>query len=142
MTILKHTSLIPMHDELRGFSRTIAEIEWLIFIVVLAFQFIRPLAHEDRTAIMLAVILFGGFTVAFRYANVCKAETRWKLAIETLAMILFVSWVIWHSGKTRQPSHESLLITDHRECPGAGRARYDSGARGSHRLLPILQHCR
>jgi diguanylate cyclase (GGDEF)-like protein len=110
MTILKHTSLLPLHDELRGFSRTIAEIDWLILIVVLAFQFIRPLDEASRTAITVALVCFGAFIIVFRYAHVYRQETRWKLVTETLAMILFITWVVWHTGKVDSPLINLYLL--------------------------------
>ncbi len=110
MTILKHDSLIPFDEELRGFSRTIAEIDWLILIVVAAFQFIRPLGEEGRTAIMMSLCFFAAFILSFRYANFCKRETRWKLAIETLAMTLFISWVVWYSGRLESPLVSLYLL--------------------------------
>jgi diguanylate cyclase (GGDEF)-like protein len=110
MTILKHTSLVPFDEELRGFSRTIAEIDWLILIVVLAFQFIQPLDEESRTAIMMSLFFFGAFVLSFRYANFYKRETRWKLAIETLAMILFITWVVSYSGKLESPLINLYLL--------------------------------
>jgi len=110
MSLLKHESLIPFEDELRGFSRTIAEIEWLILVVVLAFQFIRPLEEEGRIALTMALFFFGAFILSFRYANFYKRETRWKLAIETLAMILFITWVVWHTGKLDSPLISLYLL--------------------------------
>jgi diguanylate cyclase (GGDEF)-like protein len=110
MTILKQESLIPHDEELRGFSRTIAEIDWLILIVVLAFQFIQPLGEENRTAIMMSLFFFAAFILSFRYANFYKRETRWKLASETLAMLLFISWVVWYSGKLESPLVSLYLL--------------------------------
>lgn len=110
MSILKQESLIPFEDELRGFSRTIAEIEWLILIVVLAFQFIRPLEEEGRIAVTMSLFFFGAFVLSFRYANFYKRETRWKLAIETLAMILFITWVVWHTGRLESPLISLYLL--------------------------------
>jgi diguanylate cyclase (GGDEF)-like protein len=110
MTTLNQTSLIPMHEELRGFSRTIAEIDWLILIVVLAFQFIQPLAEQSRTAIMMSLFFFCAFILSFRYANFYKRETRCKLVFETLAMIVFITWVVWHSGKLESPLISLYLL--------------------------------
>lgn len=110
MSILKQDSLLPHDEELRGFSRTIAEIEWLILIVVLAFQFIQPLGEEARTAIMMSLFFFAAFILSFRYANFYKRETRWKLATETLAMILFITWVVWYSGKLESPLLSLYLL--------------------------------
>ncbi|MBL8526609.1 MAG: GGDEF domain-containing protein [Burkholderiales bacterium] len=110
MSILKQESLLPLEEELRGFSRTIAEIDWLMLIVVLAFQFIQPLGEESRTAIMMALFFFAAFILSFRYANFYKRETRWKLALETLVMILFITWVVWYSGKLDSPLLSLYLL--------------------------------
>lgn len=106
----KQSSLVPFDEELRGFSRTIAEIDWLILVVVLAFQLLQPLAEESRTAIMMSLFFFGAFVLSFRYANFYKQESRWKLSIETLAMIVFITWVVWHSGKLDSPLISLYLL--------------------------------
>ena len=73
-------------DELKGFSRTIAEIERLLLILVLLQQVSQGEASVTRGGVLLSLLFFGGFVMAFRYANLYRTESRWKLAIETWVM--------------------------------------------------------
>lgn len=96
--------------ELRGFSRSVAELEWLVLILVLLF-FVAPGTHIDnRPGIVAAMVAFATFVLAFRYLNFYSRETRWKLAIETWVMIGFITWLLWHSGKTQSPLLNLYLL--------------------------------
>ena len=81
-------------EELRGFTRTVAEIEWLLLILVLLYQVSLPLDQEASAALAMAVFFFGAFVLSFHYANFYREETLWKITIETAMMILFVTWEI------------------------------------------------
>lgn len=95
----------PMHDQLRGFARSIAEIEWLTLILVLLYMLVPGSNIENREALILAMSLFGVFIVAFHYANFFRSEARWKLALESWVMIAFITAVVWQTGRT-----ESVLL--------------------------------
>ena len=97
-------------EELRGVSRTVAEIEWLLLILVLLYQvFVSPLA-EDRAQISTGLLLYAAFILGFRYTNFYKSESRWKIAIETFAMVLFITWVLWYTGKLASPLVNTYLL--------------------------------
>ena len=97
-------------EELRGISRTVAEIEWLLLILVLLYQvFDGPLA-EDRSAISAGLFFYAAFVLGFRYANFYKAESRWKLAIESFVMLLFITWALWYTGKLASPLVNAYLL--------------------------------
>ena len=76
-------------EELRGISRTVAEIEWLLLILVLLYLAFGGPAKEDEVAITTAVLFYAAFVMSFRYANFYKRETRWKIAMETWKEIKF-----------------------------------------------------
>jgi len=90
-------------EELRGISRTVAEIEWLLLILVLLYLAFGGPAKEDEVAISAALLFYAAFVMSFRYANFYKRETRWKIAIETWAMIVFITWSLWFTGKLASP---------------------------------------
>jgi diguanylate cyclase (GGDEF)-like protein len=98
-------------DELKGFSRTIAEIEWLLLILVLLQQVSQEEDTGSRGLVLLSLLFFGGFVMAFRYVNLYRKETRWKLAIETWVMIGFITWVVWNTGKLSSPLLNLYLLT-------------------------------
>jgi diguanylate cyclase (GGDEF)-like protein len=97
-------------EELRGISRTVAEIEWLLLILVLLYQVFEGPYAEDRAAISMALFFYAAVVIGFRYANFYKTETRWKIAIETVTMIVFITWSLWFTGKLASPLLNTYLL--------------------------------
>ena len=97
-------------EELRGFSRTVAEIEWLTVILVLLYQVVFPPGPEASGALALGTLMFGGFVLSFHYLNFYKKESNWKIAIETWVMIAFITWVLHHTGKLESPLLNLYLL--------------------------------
>ena len=98
-------------DELKGFSRTIAEIEWLLVILVLLYQIVQGNDDESTAPIYLGLMLYSIFVIGFRYFNIYRTESRWKLAIETWVMIMFITWILYHSGRLDSPLTNLYLLT-------------------------------
>ena len=97
-------------EELRVISRTVAEIEWLLLILVLVYVvFGRPIP-DIEPALSMALFFFAAFVMSFRYTNFYKRETRWKIAVETLAMIVFITWVLWFTGGLASPLLNAYLL--------------------------------
>ena len=97
-------------EELRGFSRTVAEIEWLTVILVLLYLAVLSPGPEAATALALGTLLFASFVLCFHYLNFYRSETNWKLAIETWVMIGFITWVLIHSGRLESPLVNLYLL--------------------------------
>ena len=81
-------------EELRSFSRTVAEIEWLTVILVLLYQVVFSPAPKSTAAIAIGTVGFAGFVLSFHYFNFYRKESSWKLAIETWVMLVFITWVL------------------------------------------------
>lgn len=97
-------------EELRGISRTVAEIEWLLLILVLVYViFGRPLP-DIEPALSMALFFFAAFVMSFRYANFYRRESRWKIGVETLAMIVFITWALWFTGGLASPLLNTYLL--------------------------------
>jgi len=103
VTIPEIDGLKIEREQLRGFSRTIAEIEWLLIALVILYMEIPGSLVKDKTTIILVLISFAVFIFLFHYYGVHKIHSRWKLAIETWAMIAFITLVLWHTGKIESP---------------------------------------
>jgi diguanylate cyclase (GGDEF)-like protein len=86
-------------DELRGFTRTIAEIEWLLLILVLIYQLVLAPDPVSSAALAMAMFFYTAFVLLFRYVNFYRQETYWKLAIETAMMIVFITLVLTYAGR-------------------------------------------
>ena len=99
-------------EELRGISRTVAEIHWLLLILVLLYLIFGG-AHKDpesNAAISSGLFFYAALVMSFRYANFYKRETRWKIAFETVGMIAFITWVLWYTNRLASPLLNAYLL--------------------------------
>jgi diguanylate cyclase (GGDEF)-like protein len=97
-------------EELRSLSRTVAEIEWLLLVLVLLYQAFGVPAEDDRTAVSMAMFFFAAFVLTFRYTNFYRSESRLKIAIETWVMIIFISWALCYTGGLESPLLNTYLL--------------------------------
>ena len=97
-------------DELRGFARTVAEIEWLLLILVMLYQVVLAPDEESSAALSMALFFFTAFVLAFHYANFYRKETHWKIAIETWVMIVFITWVLAYTGGADSPLRDLYIL--------------------------------
>lgn len=96
--------------ELKSFSRSIAEIEWLLLILVLLY-YVSPEANIlDPNGMVVSLIAFTFFILTFHYFNFYTRQTRWKLAIETWVMIMFISWSLVQTGGIESPLLNLYLL--------------------------------
>ena len=98
------------HIELRGFSRSIAELEWLLLVLVVLYTVVPGNYLVSQWTIIQSCIYFAGFVLAYRYLNFYERETRWKLAIEIWVMIIFITWILWNTGKIDSPLLNLYLL--------------------------------
>jgi len=106
----RHTVPSVEQEELRGISRTVAEIEWLLLILVLVYLVFGGSMPDTEPALSMAMFFYAACVMSFRYANFYKRETRWKIAVETLAMIAFITWVLWFTGGVASPLVNAYLL--------------------------------
>lgn len=97
-------------EELKGFSRTIAEIEWLLLILVLLYQLVLTPDPVASTALSMAMFFYAAFVLLFRYVNFYRREAFWKLAVETGMMILFITWALFYTGRLASPLQNLYLL--------------------------------
>ena len=99
-------------EELRGISRTVAEIHWLLLILVLLYLVFGGERGDPEAdaAVSAGLFFYAAMVMAFRYANFYKRETRWKIAIEAFGMITFVTWVLWYTERLAGPLVNLYLL--------------------------------
>ena len=99
-------------EELRGISRTVAEIHWLLLLLVLVFQLFGGVREdaEAGAAVTSGLFFYAALVMSFRYANFYRRETRWKIALESWGMIAFVTWVLWHTDGLASPLLNAFLL--------------------------------
>src|SRR3954469_25550505 len=99
-------------EELRGISRTVAEIHWLLLILVLLYLVFGGAVDdaESSAAVSAGLFFYAALVMSFRYANFYRRETRWKIAIEALGMVAFITWVLWFTDGLASPLMNAYLL--------------------------------
>jgi len=97
-------------EELRSFTHSMAELQWLLLILVMLYFFIptRPIDNPD--ALILVMVVFAGFVLLFRSVRCCAREARWKLAIQIFGMLAFITFALSCTGKTASPLLNLYLL--------------------------------
>jgi diguanylate cyclase (GGDEF)-like protein len=108
----RRVSVSIEQEELRGISRTVAEIHWLLLILVLLYLIFggERADPEVDAAVSMGLFFYAALVMSFRYANFYRRETRWKIAIETLGMIAFITWVLWYTERLASPLVNLYLL--------------------------------
>jgi diguanylate cyclase (GGDEF)-like protein len=97
-------------SELRDFSRTVAEIEWLLVILVLLYHVFQNRSEDNTVAIYFGLIVFSAIIMGFHYFNLVRRAGRWSLAIETWIMIVFITYVLYYTGRLDSPLLNLYLL--------------------------------
>lgn len=108
----KGTEVSIEQEELRGISRTVAEIHWLLLILVLLYLIFGG-ARDDAeasAAISAGLFFYAALVMSFRYANFYRHETRWKIALEASGMVAFITWVLWYTDGLVSPLLNAYLL--------------------------------
>jgi diguanylate cyclase (GGDEF)-like protein len=117
-----HLYSIYASDEMKGFSRSMADLHWLLLILVLAYYFMPtgPLTSPD--VIVLSIMAYATFVLVFRYLNILAGNTRFRLAIETWTMIAFITVVLQLTGHIESPLLNLYLLVIIASAITLGRA--------------------
>jgi len=100
------------HEDLLGLARTVAEVHLLLIALVLVYLLFGG-AEPDalgRAAISSGLFFYTALALAFRYPKLLSRETRFKIGVETLAMIALVTWAIRFTGGMSSPLANAYLL--------------------------------
>jgi diguanylate cyclase (GGDEF)-like protein len=96
--------------QLRGFARSVAEIEWLLLILVVLYLLVIDPSLAARGPMLGSLLAFAAFVVVFRYARPFARTVRLKLTLEILVMFGFLTAVLEFSGGVRSPLLNLYLL--------------------------------
>ena len=97
-------------EEMKGFSRSMAELQWLLLILVILYFFIPTREISNTDALVVTMVLYSVFVLVFRYLNFQSRESRFKMAVETWTMVGFITMVLWNTGYTESPLLNLYLL--------------------------------
>lgn len=96
--------------ELKGFASSIAEIEWLLLLLVMLYYVAPDSLVLNPAGLVASMVGFTLFVLGFHYLNASTQQKRWKLALETWVMIVFITWVVWNTGGVDSPLINLYLL--------------------------------
>ena len=96
--------------ELRGFARSVAEVEWLLLILVLLYLFVTQSSVASRGPVVATLLVFAAFILLFRYTSLLRDRARLKLATEALVMVAFLTAVLAQTGSEQSPLINLYLL--------------------------------
>jgi diguanylate cyclase (GGDEF)-like protein len=96
--------------QLRGFARSIAEIEWLLLVLVVLYLFIANPALARSASVLGVLAGFTAFVLLFRYGKPLAKHTQVKLLIEVFAMLAFLTAVLVAAGGVGSPLLNLYLV--------------------------------
>lgn len=95
---------------LRDFSRTVAEIEWLLVILVLLYHVFQDSSEDNTVAIYAGLIAYSLVIIGLHTFQFLRKQDRPSLAIETWMMVAFITWVLYHTGRLDSPLLNLYLL--------------------------------
>lgn len=98
------------YEELKGFARSMAEIEWLMLILALLYMLIPGTRVTSQPGLTASMVAFAAFVIGFHYVNFYRLPRRWKLAVESWAMIGFVTAALYFTGGIESPLLNLYLL--------------------------------
>lgn len=96
--------------QLRGFARSVSEIEWLLLILVVLYLFFVNPALARSGAVLSVLVGFAAFVLVFRYARPFAGRVHIKLTAEILGMFAFLTAVLVFVGGVRSPLLNLYLL--------------------------------
>jgi len=96
--------------QLRGFARSVAEVEWLLLVLVMLYLFVtRPELARQET-IIGSLIIFAILILTFRLTPRLRERALFKITLETLVMVAFLTTILSQSGGETSPLVSLYLL--------------------------------
>jgi diguanylate cyclase (GGDEF)-like protein len=96
--------------ELRGFSRSMAELQWLLVALVTLYYVAPKTPIANPPLFIGATVLYTASVLLHRYCGLFTTETRLKLALETWLMVGFITYLLWQTGYADSPLLNLYLL--------------------------------
>jgi diguanylate cyclase (GGDEF)-like protein len=96
--------------QLRGFARSVSEVEWLLLVLVVLYLFFVDRTLADNAVVLGVLVAFAVFVLVFRYMRPFARQVRLKLTVEILGMLAFLTAVLAVSGGVRSPLVNLYLL--------------------------------
>jgi diguanylate cyclase (GGDEF)-like protein len=107
-------------EELKGLNKRVAEIEWLLVALVILYIQISGFSLQENPGVLIALGCFTLFIIMSHYIGLDSIISKSKLTIDTWAMIAFISFILWNTGKIESPLLSLYLLVIITACSTLG----------------------
>ena len=107
-------------EELKGLNKRVAEIEWLLVALVILYIQISGFSLQENPGVLIALGCFTLFIIMSHYIGLDSIISKPKLTIDTWAMIAFISFILWNTGKIESPLLSLYLLVIITACSTLG----------------------
>lgn len=90
-------------EELIGYRRTVAGLEWLLLLLVLLCTKLPWVHVPEPKLLYISITAFAAFICLLHYIWRSHDGTRWKLSVDMCGITLFITAVVWESGSLSSP---------------------------------------
>jgi diguanylate cyclase (GGDEF)-like protein len=96
--------------QLRGFARSLSEVEWLLLILVILYLFVTRPDLAQEAPVVGSLVGFALFVLVFRYGRLLASRARIKIVLEIAAMLAFLTAILSFAGGDRSPLINLYLL--------------------------------
>ncbi len=90
-------------EELIGYRRTVAGLEWLLLLLVLLCTNLPWVHVPEPTILHASMTAFAVFICVLHYMWRSHDGTRWKLSLNMWGIAFFITAVVWETGSLSSP---------------------------------------
>jgi diguanylate cyclase (GGDEF)-like protein len=96
--------------QLSSFARSIAEVEWLLLVLVMLYLFVSAPEFGNQIFLIGTLIAFAGLVLTFQVAPGMRERTIFKITLEILGMVAFITAVLSQIGGEESPILSLYLL--------------------------------
>ena len=82
----------------------------LLFALAFLGMAFQGVDADDRAAMLAGILIYAIFVLGIRYAGRFVPKADWIIAVETWAMIPFITWTIWYTDKLASPLRNAYIL--------------------------------
>ncbi|HKL63785.1 MAG TPA: GGDEF domain-containing protein, partial [Woeseiaceae bacterium] len=96
--------------ELKGFARSVVEVEWLLVALALVYAYFAEFPEGSPELYLAFVTAFAVSILVLRYTPALRGTPRLLIGVELALMTLFVTLVSWQTGGIQSPLINLYLL--------------------------------
>jgi diguanylate cyclase (GGDEF)-like protein len=90
-------------QQISVFSRNLVLIQWLLIALAILYIELPGSYVENRLSVIVTLVVYCLTVLFFDYFGLHRIHNKNKIVIQTWAMIAFITYILWSTGKIESP---------------------------------------